>query len=145
MNGINTIMALIDFSKITRKVIDFAASQAKANNAKLVMLHVEPENYEKLYRKIDQKERDRRAKVLWFEHRDLAQKSEELRELGIDVLPLMVEGPEEVESILSEIDRVKPDLLVIGHQHHSAWYKIFNESVGEELIDRVTCPMTLIS
>ena len=144
MNGIKTIMALIDFSNITRKVIDFAASQAKVNNAKLVMLHVEPENSEKLYRKIDQKERDRRAKVLWFEHQDLSQKAEELRELGIDVLPLMVEGPE-VEAILNEVDKIKPDLLVIGHQHHSAWYKVFHESVGDELIDRVSCPMTLIS
>ncbi|MCM8527435.1 MAG: universal stress protein [Lentisphaeraceae bacterium] len=144
MNGVNTIMALVDFSKITRKVLDFAASQAKANDAKLVLLHVEPESSEKLYKKIDQKERDRRAKMLWFEHQDLSQKSEELRELGVDVLPLMVEGPE-VEGILREVDKIKPDLLVIGHQHHSAWYKFFHESVGDELIDRVTCPMTLIS
>lgn len=141
---IDKIVALVDFSDVTRKVVDFAASQAKANGASLIILHVEPESGEKLYHKIDQAERDRRAKVLWFEHRDLSAKAKELRELGVDVLPLLVEGPE-LEVILREIDGIDPDLLVIGHHHHSAWFKFFNESVGEQLIDKVSCPLTLIS
>lgn len=144
MNGVNTIVALVDFSDVTRRVLDFAASQAKANNAKLVLLHVEPEPSEKLYHKIDKAERDRRAKILWFEHKDLSAKSKELRELGIEVLPLLIEGSE-LDVILKELQKIKPDLLVVGHQHHSAWYKLFHESIGEELIEKVTCPLTLIS
>ena len=141
---IDKIVALIDFSDVTRKVIDFAAAQAKVNGAKLVLLHVEPESSEKLYHKIDQAERDRRAKMLWFEHSDLGEKAKELRELGINVQPSLIEGPE-LEVILREVDELKPDLLVIGHHHHSAWFKFFNESVGDQLIDQVTCPLTLIS
>lgn len=141
---IKKVVALIDFSDVTRKVIDFAASQAKVNGAKLILLHVEPESAEKLYHKIDKAERDRRAKMLWFEHSDLGGKAKELRELGVDVTPLLIEGPE-LQVILREVDELKPDLLVIGHHHHSAWFKFFNESVGEKLIQKVTCPLTLIS
>lgn len=141
---IDKIVALVDFSDVTRKVIDFAASQAKTNGASLIILHVEPESGEKLYHKIDQEERSRRAKMLWFEHSDLAAKAKELRELGVDVKPLLIEGPE-LKVILREVDELKPDLLVIGHHHHSAWFKLFNESVGEQLIENVTCPITLIS
>lgn len=143
MNGVDKIVALIDFSDVTRKVLDFAASQAKANDAKLILLHVEPESGEKLYHKIDQEERNRRAKKLWFEHSDLGAKAKELRELGVNVLPLLIEGPE-LEVILREIDEQEPDLLVIGHHHHSTWFKLFNESIGEQLVDKVTCPITLI-
>lgn len=144
MKSIDQIVALVDFSEVTRKVIDFAASQAKANDAQLVMLHVEPESAEKLYHKIDQEERDRRAKKLWFEHSDLSEKSKELRELGVKVKPLLIEGPE-LDSIMKELDKLKPDLLVIGHRHHTAWYKLLNESVGEKIVKKVRCPITLIS
>jgi len=144
IGNIDKIVALVDFSDVTRKVIDFAASQAKVNDAKLVILHVEPESAEKLYHKIDQAERDRRAKMLWFEHSDLSAKAKELRELGLEVQPLLIEGPE-LEVILREVDQIKPDLVIIGHHHHTAWFKLFNDSVGDKLIDELTCPLTLIS
>ena len=144
MKAVKQIVALVDFSEVTRRVIDFAASQAKVNDAKLIILHVEPESAEKLYHKIDQEERSKRAKMLWFEHRDLSEKANELRDLGITVKPLLIEGPE-LKVILRELDKLDPDLLVVGHRHHSAWYKLFNDSVGEELIKKVKCPITLIS
>ena len=39
------IIALIDFSDVTRAVIDFAAKQAKAFDAELILIHSEPESF----------------------------------------------------------------------------------------------------
>lgn len=138
------IIALIDFSDVTRHVIDFAAKQAKAFNAELILLHSEPEAYEKLYRKIDDEERSRRAKMLKFEHSDLNSKSEELRTLGINSYALLIEGPE-VETILAEVEKHKPSMVVLGNHHHSFFDSFFKGSVGEELVDKLTCPTVLIS
>lgn len=138
------IIALIDFSEVTRSVIDFAAKQAKAFDAELVLLHTEPEAYEKLYRKIDEEERNRRAKMLKFEHSDLNSKSEELRGLGVNCYALLIEGPL-VETILQEIDKQEASMVVLGNHHHSFFSSFFKGSVGEELVDKLTCPTVLIS
>ena len=47
-----------------------------------------------------------------------------------------------------EIEKIvglwQPDLLVIGHQTHSAWYKLFNPDVESELISQISIPMLII-
>ena len=138
------IIALIDFSDVTRRVIDFAAKQAQVFDAELILLHSEPEAYEKLYRKIDDEERSRRAKMLKFEHSDLNSKSEELRGLGINSYALLIEGPE-VEVILKEVDKHDPCMVVLGNHHHTFFSSFFKGSVGDELVDKLTCPTVLIS
>ena len=138
------IIALIDFSDVTRAVIDFVAKQAKAFDAELILIHSEPEAYEKLYKKIDDEERNRRAKMLKFEHSDLNGKSAELRDLGINSYALLIEGPQ-VDTILKEVEKQNPDMVVLGNHHHSFFDSFFNGSVGEELVDKLTCPTVLIS
>ena len=140
----NKIIALVDFSEVTRSVIDFAAKQAKAFGAELILLHAEPEAYEKLYRKIDADERSRRARKLRFEHGDLQAKAAELKSLGLVVQSMLLEGAE-ADVLIKEIDKLQPDLVVMGNHHHSAIYSFFNGSVGEEIVDQLTCPTVLIS
>jgi len=141
---IQSIVALIDFSDLTRKVIDFSAEQAKAFNAKLILLHIEPEAAEKLYHKIDQGERDRRAHMLHFEHSDLQAKAEELRQLGIEVCPKLLEGPA-AETILKEIETIQPGMIVLGNHHHKFFHNLLVGSISNEIINKTKCPLTLIS
>lgn len=138
------IVALVDFSDLTRKMLDFAAAQALKFESKLILLHAEPESSEKLYKKIDEDERHRRARLLKFEHGDLVGKAQEMESLGIDVQAVIFEGVD-VENVLREINKHRPDMVVIGNHHHGVVYNLFNDSLGEDLVDELTCPTVLIS
>ena len=141
---IKSIVALIDFSYLTRKVIDFSAEQAKAFGAELTLLHVNPEAAEKLYRKIDQGERDRRAQMLHFEHNDLLEKAKELRKLGLHVTPKLLEGSE-IETILKASEKLHADMIIIGNHHHVFLHSFLLGSVGEDISKKVHCPVAMVS
>ena len=138
------VMALINFSELTRKIVDISAEQAKSFDAELCLLHVEPGSGEKLYRHIDKAERDRRAQILRFEHADLLAKAKELRKLGLTVKPMLLEGAE-AEMILESLSEISPDLLVMGNHHHGALYNFLVGSVGEEILKEAETPILLVS
>ena len=142
----NNIAALIDFTAVTQRVIDFSAGEAKAHGAELYLLHVEPDTTPKLYRKIDEKERNRKAKILRYEHKDLLARAAELREhLDISVHSVLVEGGEVEETIVAEVKKLKADHVVLGNHHHSGLHNYFLGSVGQGLLKHLECPLTLIS
>ena len=142
----NTIAALIDFTEITPKIIDFSAQQAKAHGAELYLLHVEPESGAKLYRKIDEAGRNRRAKILRQEHEALLAKASELREhFDISIHPVLMEGAEVEEAIVEEINKLEADHVVLGNHHHSGLHNYLFGSVGQKLIKNLKCPLTIIS
>lgn len=142
----NKIAALIDFTDVTRKVIDFSAGQAKAHGAELYLLHVEPDSAPTLYRKIDEAERNRKSNVLRDEHNDLLAKAAELREhLDINVHPILLEGAEVEETIVDEVKKLEADHVVLGNHHHSGLHNYFFGSVALGLIKSLECPLTLIS
>lgn len=141
----NNIAALIDFTDLTQKVIDFSAEQAQANGAELYLLHVEPSYSPTLYRKIDEAERKRIAKVLRYEHSDLLAKAAALRQhLDIDVHPVLMEGTDVEQAIMAEINKLEVDHVVLGNHGHSGLYNYFFGSVGQKLIKKLKCPLTLI-
>lgn len=139
------IAALIDFTDVTHRVIDYSAGQARANNADLYLLHVEPKSAPTLYRKIDEAERNRIAGILRYEHSDLLAQAAELRErLDINVLPVLIEGAEVEEAIVAEVKKLKVDHVVLGNHRHSGLHNYFFGSIGQELIKSLGCPLTLI-
>lgn len=141
----NKIAALIDFTDVTRKVIDFSAEQAKAQGAELYLLHVEPESGLKLYRKIDEAERNRIARILRREHSELLAKAAELREdIDISIHPVLMEGTEVEEAIVTEIKKLEIDHVVMGNHRSSGLHNYFVGSVGKGVIKNLECPVTLI-
>ena len=142
----NKIAALIDFTEVTPQIIDFSAEQAKAHGAELYLLHVEPESGAKLYRKIDEAERNRKANILRHEHKDLLAKASELREhFEISVHPILMEGAEVEEAIVDEIKKLEADHVVLGNHHHSGLHNYLFGAVGLKIIKNLSCPLTLIS
>lgn len=142
----NKIAALIDFTEVTPKIIDFSAEQAKANGAELYLLHVEQESGAKLYRKIDEAERNRKAKILRHEHKDLLAKASELREhFEIRVHPILMEDSEVEEAIVDEIKKIEADHVVLGNHHHGGLHNYLFGAVGQRIIKQLSCPLTLIS
>ena len=131
----NKIAALIDFTEVTSKVIEFSAGQARAHGAELYLLHVEPETGAKLYRKIDEGERRRKADILRDEHKNLLARAAELREhLDIRVHPLLMEGAAVEETIVAEVRKLEADHVVLGNHRHSGLHNYFFGSVGQVLM-----------
>ncbi len=141
----NKIAALIDFTEVTQKVIEFSARQARAHDAELYLLHVEPNNAPTLYRKIDEAERKRIADVLRHEHFDLLAKAAQLRErFDIKIHPVLIEGSEVEKTVVAEVEKLQVNHVILGNHRHSGFYNYLFGSVGQMLIKRLNCPLTLI-
>ena len=142
----NKIVALIDFTEVSRKVIQYSAVQAKAHGAVLYLLHVEPESTPKLYRKIDEAERNRKANILRYEHNELLASAAEIRsQLEVNVHPVLMEGAEIEETIVAEVEKLGADEVILGNHHHNRLHNYFFGSVGQMLMKNLHCPLTLIS
>jgi nucleotide-binding universal stress UspA family protein len=140
------IAALIDFTEVTPRVVEFSAAEAAAHRAELFLLHVELDSAPTLYRKIDEAERKRIATVLSKEHSELLAKATELREhLSICVHPILIEGSDVEATIVAEVRKLGADHVVLGNHNHSKLHNYLFGSVGQGLIKDLDCPLTLIS
>ena len=142
----NKIVALIDFSEVSRKVIEYGAVQAKAHGAELYLLHVEPESTPILYRKIDEAERNRKASILRHEHSELLARAAEIRSrIEVNVHPVLMESAEVEETIVAEVEKLGAEEVILGNHHHGGLHNYFFGSVGQKLMKDLDCPLTLIS
>lgn len=138
------VLAAIDFSDVTAKVITIAAEIAQSFSSKLWLIHVAaPEPDFVGYDTGPACERDWRAKVLRKEHKYIQEKALELEASGIDVTPLLIQGAT-TETILSKASQLHADLIVIGSHGHSSLYKTLVGSVSEGIIRQASCPVVVV-
>ena len=134
------IIAAIDFSDVTDRVIEQAKRQARLLGAELVLLHAaypdtdfyphEPGGvYITTQRTTDMKQlkalRDRVAKD------------------GFKTEALQVPGPA-VDAIAAEIERLKPELVVMGSHGHGAVYHLLVGSVAEGVLRKTEVPVLIV-
>jgi nucleotide-binding universal stress UspA family protein len=137
-----TILAAVDFSDITPKVLDAAKQLARAKS-KVYILHVAaPEPDFIGYGVGPQYIRDDRANELREEHALLAEYSHVFKEARIDAEALLVQGPT-VETILNEVVKLNADVLVLGKRGHSKLYEVVLGSVCRDVLQQVKI-MTLV-
>ena len=138
------ILTPIDFSDITDEVIKMAAQSAKAFAAKLWIVHVAaPEPDFVGYGVGPQHERDWRADTLRKEHKFIQEEKTKLEAEGIVVEGLLIQGPV-IETILSEIRKVKAEMIVVGSHGHGALFKLLMGSVCEGLVRKASCPILIV-
>jgi len=138
------IIAAIDFSNVTEKVIEKAAEIAASFPSKLWLIHVAAPDPEFVGYEIGpQHERDWRAETLHEEHKTIQDKAEHLRNRGIEVTALLVQG-HAAETVLMHAEKVKADLIVLGTHGHGAIYKLLVGSVSEEILQKSLSPIMLI-
>ncbi|MDA3884759.1 MAG: universal stress protein [Candidatus Delongbacteria bacterium] len=138
------ILAPIDFSDVSEKVIFQAAELAKEFSCKLWLLHVAaPEPDFVGYSVGPQEERDWRALTLQNEHRYIQEKALFLEKEGIKVTPLLVEG-ETISIILGKIDKFDIDMVVMGTHGHGKLYSLIVGSVSQGVLQKTTVPVLLV-
>jgi nucleotide-binding universal stress UspA family protein len=138
------ILAAIDFSDVSTRVIEQAVEISQSFAGKLWLVHVTDPDPDFIgYGTGPQTERDWRAKILKDEHLYIQQQALELDRQGINVTPLLIQGAT-AEAILKEALKLKADLIVIGSHGHNSFYNALVGSVSEQVIRKATCPVLII-
>lgn len=139
-----TILAAIDFSDVTQRVLNHAALIAGAFDAKLYLIHVAaPEPTFVTYSPGPQHERDFRADELRKEHRDLQQLADDLKTKNVTTEALLVQG-ETINKLLEEANQLKADAIVMGSHGHGALYELIVGSVTDGVLRKSQCPVTIV-
>jgi nucleotide-binding universal stress UspA family protein len=138
------ILAAIDFSPVSDRVIELAADLALTSSAALTVLHVAaPEPGFVGYDVGPQYERDRRASELRDEHRRLQEIGEVLR-TRIPEVRVRLRAGATVETILAEADASGAGMIIVGAHRHARVHKLLLGSVSSALIREATCPVTVV-
>jgi nucleotide-binding universal stress UspA family protein len=138
------ILAAIDFSEVSSRVLEQAARLAEAFSAELSLVHVAAPDPEFVgYDAGPESVRGQRAAELRSEHRELQGMAESLRERGLRARALLIQGPT-VEKIVEEIGRLEADVAVLGSHGHGALRRALLGSVSEGVIRRAPCPVLVV-
>ena len=139
-----TILAPVDFSDVTRTVVESATGIAKAFQASLYLLHVAPPDPDFVgYEPGPQSVRDTVAGKIRREHHELQELESGVKSKGVDVHALLVQGPT-TDKILQEAKRLHVEMIVIGSHGHGALQKLLMGSVAAGILRKVPCPVLIV-
>ncbi|MGI9590664.1 MAG: universal stress protein [Myxococcota bacterium] len=138
------LLAALDFSDVTDRVVEEAAALAQAFGAELTLIHVAAPDPDFVgYEAGPDTVRETRAGELRGEHRRLQQIADGLRERGIPSKALLIQGPT-IEKILDEATHVGASTIVIGSHGHGALRRVLLGSVSEGVVRGAACPVYVV-
>jgi len=138
------LLVATDFSPQTKKVLDVARRLAKSLDAELCVLHVaEPEPAFKVYTAGERQDREETAAEYREEHRLVQEAADSLRDAGIDVTALMVQGPP-ARVILKEAETLGADLIIMGSHGFGAVFKMLLGSVSSSVLKKARRPVLIV-
>ena len=141
-----TILVPIDFSPVTRRVVDEAVTLADALNARMTLFHsVAPPMM------VSTDVAPLAGPILLMTddiekgaQKELGRMQRELNERGIEVEISTGRGFP-VAAIVEEAKRVAPDYIVIGSHGHTAFYDLVIGGVASGVLKRASCPVVVVS
>lgn len=140
----STILVPLDFSDATAPIVAEVRALARPLHAHVWLLHVEPPEPDFVgYGPGPQSVRENVAAEIKKNHERLHAERDALRAEGVETDSLLVQGPT-VETILSEAERLKADLIVLGSHGHGALFDMLVGSVSDGVIRRSTRPVVVI-
>ena len=138
------LLVAVDLSEATERVLAAAAQVAHFTAAHAYLVHVVPDEPAFVGYEIGPDSvRNSVAAELREEHRSLQEYAAALRERGLNVTALVVQG-HTVDMLLREADRLDATLLVCGSHGHGAMYDLLIGSVSEQLIRRSGRPLLVV-
>ena len=138
------LLVAIDLSESTEKIIEKTLGLAKALSAKIWLVHIaEPEPDFVGLDVGPQYERDALSEKFHREHAELQAIAERLRKEDLETTALLIQGVT-VESILKEVAKLDPDMVVVGSHGGGAMRQLLVGSVSEGVLRKVDCPVLVI-
>ena len=145
MTRIRRILCASDFSKTSGKALISAIDLAKANRARLTILHAHvpfvplvPEQYIEAST-WDSVDTERRR---WAE-RQVQKLAEKARKRGVRASALMITG-DPAQQIVRMARSKRADLIVVGTHGRRGFSKFFLGSVAERVIATAPCPVMTV-
>jgi len=138
------IVVPIDFSDVSKQVIERASLLAKVFTAKMWLIHVVAPDPDFVgYNVGPQEVRDSVANEIKKEHRQLQELATKIEQEGVDVTPLLVQGPT-VETILKQTEKREADMVVMGSHGCGVLRRMLLGSVSEGVLRECQCPLMII-
>jgi len=138
------IVVAIDFSPVGDRLVEQVVEIARATGGYVWLLHVAaPEPDFVGYDPGPQQERDRVARDLRDDHRQLQAMADGLRERGLEATALLVQGPT-VETILAEAEKLEADLVALGSHGRGFAYRALLGSISEGVLRRAHVPLLIV-
>ena len=138
------ILAAVDFSAVTRDVLDALRRVCGALPAKLWLVHVAPPEPDFVgYEPGPHAVRSQVAAEHRTRHQQLQSLADEMRTEGIETTALLLQGPT-VETLVEEAAKLQAALIVLGSHGHGAVYDLLVGSVAEGVVRRSKIPVLLI-
>ncbi len=138
------ILVTVDFEEKAVLLVEKAVEIAEKFNSKVWLVHIVAPDPDFIgYEVGPQYIRDSRAEELRKEHKLIQKYTQKLKDEGINAEGLLIQGATR-DMILKETEKLKIDLIIIGHHKHGLLYKIFAGSVASEVIKHSTIPVLLV-
>ena len=139
-----TVLAPIDFSRVSERVIETAIALARASDARLVLLYVVAPvlpvggPIALTLARAEFAEEEKRTTA-----RFLTQIQRSLRDEGVTAQVLHFSG-EPRECIIEQATRLSADLIVLGSHGHGAFYDAVMGSIACGIVKRAACPVVIV-
>lgn len=138
------ILAAVDFSAVTKDVLDALRRIGATMPAKVFLVHVAPPEPDFVgYGAGPEVVRGQVAVELRAGHQKLQRLAEDLRADEIDTTALLLQGAT-VETLITEAGRISAGLIVLGSHGHGAVYDLLVGSVAEGVVRRSAVPVLLV-
>ena len=138
------VLVALDFSEITETVIETVGKLSSDRAPKLYLIHVaEPDPDFVGWDAGPDAVRDQIAGEFRREHREIEQLAQRLRDAGHDATGLLVQGPT-VKTILSEAEKLKADIIVVGSHGHGSTYELLVGGISSGVIRKSTIPVLVV-
>ncbi|WP_395751332.1 universal stress protein [Prosthecobacter sp.] len=135
----NTVLALIDFSDVSSKVLEHARTLAKAFESEVILVHVVPP--EPLV--VDFEPPAVPPDVFEARQKELSIMRDALAKEGVHASAQVFGGLLQV-TLLEQIGRIDPDVIVMGSHGHGSLYHLIVGSVTEGIIRNAQRPVVII-
>ncbi|MGB5718866.1 MAG: universal stress protein [Gammaproteobacteria bacterium] len=138
------LLVCVDLSESTEIIVKKIEEITKELPAKVWLLHnAVPEPGFVEFKVDPQAARESLAKKFHFEHRQIQELANRMREAGVDTTALLVHGTT-VETILEEASDLKADMIVVGTHGRGAMYQLLMGSVSEAVLHKSRLPVLLV-
>lgn len=139
-----SILAPVDFSAATQRVCEVAVEAAKVRNGRIWLIHVaQPDPDFVGYDTGPDVVRDQVAAEFRREHKDLRELAEGMAASGVEVTPLLIQGPT-VETILKQAKHHDAELIVMATHGRGVMYQMFVGSVSQGVLHGSPVPVLIV-
>jgi nucleotide-binding universal stress UspA family protein len=140
-----TIVALVDLSDLTFKVLKQAHTLAKAFDSEVIILHVVAKEPVVVDVGIVSPTvmRDPSPEDAQKEYAQLLEMRDSLVKFGVRASVRQLERAN-VRTVLEETKKLQADLIILGSHHHSTLYNVLIGTVTEDVLRHAHCPVLVV-